>query len=180
EAIVRVSNQRIKYSLEKDSVEFSAVTSGARALYTRITRVDLPTFNSRLAEAVSETTLTGPETTLNALRRLLLSKGVNLQPPETLFFNDREGSLLIHTTLDKLDIFERTIGELNKPQLQLNIKTRFLRLPDSATRELWNAVGAVKGEGKNFSKILTPQQTATVLKSVGAKGQNYLINEASV
>jgi beta-lactamase regulating signal transducer with metallopeptidase domain len=180
DAVVRVATQRIKYTIERDAVEFSGYSSTSKPLYTRLIRVDLINIHNRLAEAVGETNLTDPGAALSALRRLLISKGVNLQPPETLFLNDRDGTLLVHTTLEKLSTVEKTIGELNTPQLQLNIKTRFLHVPDSAVHELWQAIGPIRADSTNFSKILTPSQTAVVLKAINVKHRDYLINEASV
>lgn len=180
EVIVRVSNQRIQYSIQKDTVEFSAAASNPKPMYTRIIKVELTTMLKRLAEALGESDLTDPKTTISALRRLLLSKGVSLQPPETLFLNDREETLMVHATLEHLDILELTIQDLNGPQLQLNIKNRFLHVPDSDLREFWNAIGVVRVDPTNYSKILTPAQTAVLLKAISAKHGDYLMNEASV
>jgi len=180
EVIVKVSNRRIEYSIQKDGVEFCAASANPKHLYTRIIVVDSVTMCNRLGETFGETNLADPTATMNALRRLLLSKGVNLQPPETLFLNDREGNLIVHATLEHLDTLEGTIQELNAPQFQLNIKTRFLHVPDSELREFWNGIGVANSDATNYSKILTPSQTAVVLKAINAKHGDYLINEAAV
>src|SRR5579883_721768 len=180
EVILRVSNRRIRYSVGTDAVEFSAVSPNFKPMYSRIIRVNSVEMRNRLGETFGKTNLADPTAIMNALRELLLAKGLNLQPPESLFLNDREGNLLVHATLEHLDTVETTVADLNAPQLQLNIKTRFLNVPDSELRNFWDAIGVVKVDATNYSKILTPSQTAVILKAIDAKHGDYLINEASV
>ena len=178
EVIVKVASERIRYSIESNEVVFSSRGS-ERKLYTRVMKVDPIAFVAALSRASGNADLS-PEATLTALREFLLKQGVTLQTPETLFFNDREGQLLIHTTLEKLDLIERTVAELSNPPAQLNVKTRFLRLPDSLMRDLWTAIGVTRTDATNFSKILTPAQTSVLLRAISAKDHHNLINEASV
>ena len=179
EAIVKVASQPIMYSIESDGVVFSSKSSERKPLYTRIMKVDPIAFVAALSQA-SGNADQSPGATLTALRELLLKQGVTLQPPETLFFDDREGQLLIHATLEKLALIERTLAELINQPAQLTVKTRFLRLPDSMMRDLWTAIGVTKTDGTNLSKILTPAQTSVFLRAMNVKGNHSLINEASV
>ena len=178
EVIVKVASERIRYSIESNEVVFS-FRGSERKLYTRIMKVDPIAFVAALSQASGNGDLS-PEATLTALRELLLKQGVTLQTPETLFFNDREGTVLIHTTLEKLALIERTVAELSNLPAQLNVKTRFLRLSDSLMRSLWTAIGVTKTDATNFSKILTPAQTSVLLRAISAKDHHNLINEASV
>jgi beta-lactamase regulating signal transducer with metallopeptidase domain len=48
-----------------------------------------------------------------ALRRLFADEGVDLKPPKSIFYNDREGSLMIRATLEDLDRIESVIVKVN-------------------------------------------------------------------
>jgi general secretion pathway protein D len=75
--------------------------------------------------------------TVQALvRQFFLTLGVDLNPPKTLFFNDREGTLLVHATLADLDLIEAGVQVLDIEPPQVNIKTRFVEVSQNDTRAL--------------------------------------------
>ena len=70
------------------------------------------------------------------VRQFFLTLGVDLNPPKAIFFNDREGTLLVHATLADLDLIEAGIQVLNIEPAQVNIKTRFVEVAQNDTRAL--------------------------------------------
>jgi type II secretory pathway component GspD/PulD (secretin) len=51
--------------------------------------------------------------TPQSVRQFLANAGVDLAPPKSAFFNDRTGTLLVHATMDELDIIEQAVGTLS-------------------------------------------------------------------
>jgi len=52
----------------------------------------------------------GTENVQSTVRTFLQSLGVNLTPPKSAFFNDREGTLIVHATLADLELIEGALG----------------------------------------------------------------------
>jgi beta-lactamase regulating signal transducer with metallopeptidase domain len=173
DVIVKVSPQRIRYSIETNGVVFAA--SRSKPLYNRVIKVDPKAFFEGLEQASGETNVA------SAFQSVLRARGLELQAPETFFFSDGSGYLMVRTTLEKMDRIEKTISELIAPLAQLNIKTRFLRLPDAMLNDLQASRGIVQTVGSNSSKILTPAQTSVLLRAINtAKYHSNLLSEASV
>jgi general secretion pathway protein D len=59
---------------------------------------------------------------------------VDLAPPKSLFFNDREGTLLLYAALADLDIIERAVQILNIAPPQINIQSKFVEVTQNDTR----------------------------------------------
>ena len=70
------------------------------------------------------------------VRQFFLTLGIDMNPPKTLFFNDREGTLLVHATMADLDLIEAGVQVLNIEPGQVNIKTRFVEVAQNDTRAL--------------------------------------------
>jgi general secretion pathway protein D len=70
------------------------------------------------------------------VRQFFLTLGIDMNPPKTLFFNDRDGTLLIHATLADLDLIEAGVQVLNIEPAQVNIKTRFVEVSQNDSRAL--------------------------------------------
>ncbi len=71
-----------------------------------------------------------------AVRQFFLTMGVDLNPPKNIFFNDREGTLIIRATIEDLDIIEAAVQVLNIAPPQINIKAKFVEVSQSDTRAL--------------------------------------------
>jgi Flp pilus assembly secretin CpaC len=60
----------------------------------------------------------------------LFSKlGVDLKPPESVFYNDRLGLLFVRASLPDLDTIENVLSALNDSAPQIHIKARFIEVP---------------------------------------------------
>jgi len=71
-----------------------------------------------------------------AVRLFFQQMGVDLTPPKNIFFNDREGSLLIHASLADLDIIEQAVQVLNTAAPQINIKAKFIEITQNDAKAL--------------------------------------------
>ncbi len=63
-----------------------------------------------------------------AAREFFTALGVNLNPPKSVFFNDRLGVLFVHATAQDLDTIEKAIQVLNMTPPQVHIKSRFIEV----------------------------------------------------
>jgi general secretion pathway protein D len=198
DAIVKVADKRIKYSIEDYAVVFSLKGPEQVPLFTRIIRVDPNTFEQGLESVVGLivggfTTSTGggggggggggaggqgqsstavPQVQLasgttggaggggggigagqgrgvravtrtndmtqvqNAVRLFFQTMGVDLTPPKNIFFNDREGSLLVHASIADLDLIEQAVQVLNTAAPQINIKAKFIEVTQNDSKAL--------------------------------------------
>jgi general secretion pathway protein D len=197
DAIVKVADKRIKYSIEDYAVVFSLKGAEPVPLFTRVIKVDPNTFEQGLESVVGLavggfTTSSGsggggggggaggqgqsstvvPQvlltsgttggggagggggaagqgrgvravtrtndmtTTQNAVRLFFQTMGVDLTPPKNIFFNDREGSLLVHASMADLDIIEQAVQVLNTAAPQINIKAKFIEVTQNDAKAL--------------------------------------------
>jgi beta-lactamase regulating signal transducer with metallopeptidase domain len=71
-----------------------------------------------------------PNNVITVLSRQYFTRmGLNLDPPKTLFFNDRLGVLFVYATPQDLDVIERAIQVLNYQPPQVHLKARFIEVP---------------------------------------------------
>jgi beta-lactamase regulating signal transducer with metallopeptidase domain len=80
-----------------------------------------------------------------ALLELFANAGADLDPVrhpgKNLFYNDRQGMIVVRTTMQDLDIIEAAIQMLNFVPPQINIKCKFVEVPQDDTKALgfeWN------------------------------------------
>jgi hypothetical protein len=110
DAIVKVAGQPIKYSIEEYGVVFSASTSSEPPmLHVRVFKFDPNTVLGGLRTEMGLGATNAPGALDFALRNHLAKAGVNLGAPKTIFFNDRQGVLVIRATLGDLYVVERAI-----------------------------------------------------------------------
>ncbi len=71
-----------------------------------------------------------------AVREFFLTMGVDLNPPKSIFFNDREGTLIVRATQQDIDTIEAAVQVLNIPPPQINIKAKFVEVSQNDNRAL--------------------------------------------
>src|SRR5207302_5811770 len=74
---------------------------------------------------------------MSAIRQFLQNMGLDLDPPKSIFYNDREGMLLVRGTLQDLDTIEGAVQVLNIAPPQINIKAKFIEMPKEEARVFW-------------------------------------------
>lgn len=85
------------------------------------------------------------------VRQFFLTMGVDLNPPKSIFFNDREGTLIVRATLQDLDTIESAVQVLNIAPPQVHIKAKFLEVAQNDTRALgfdWYLGNFLMGNGR--------------------------------
>lgn len=152
DAIVKGAEQPLRYSLEDYGIVFSAPPKAGvpQSLYIRVFKVDTNTFFTALSSVTSVEQLpklspasrsshTGPASAREMLgiREFFASIGVDLSPPKSVFYTYGEGSLIVRATLQDLDTIERAVQVLNTVPPQVNIKARFIELPEAEAEAFW-------------------------------------------
>jgi beta-lactamase regulating signal transducer with metallopeptidase domain len=141
-------------------------------LYTRIIKVDPETFQQAL-QSVGEIEFeagSGAPVQTNAipsqrLRQFFKTLGVELNPPKAVFFNDREGSLLVRASLQDLDIIERALAVLGisskgtKSERPIQTKTNVAAALSSETQKV-PVLGDIPIVSRLIQSNSPPAQTA--------------------
>jgi beta-lactamase regulating signal transducer with metallopeptidase domain len=143
DAITKVADKPIRYTVEDYAVVFSSKPAGAEVLYTKVFRVDPKAFVQALealtalefktnvapfgpvlqAKTVSALQMIRDPTDspatihMKLIRLYFTSCGVDMAPPKLVFFNDRLGELLVRGTLRDLEVISNAVELLNQPPL---------------------------------------------------------------
>jgi len=127
--------------------------------------------------------LTSPTDTDEAnavVRAYFLAAGINLDPPKSIFFNERLGQLMVRATLEDLERVEKAVQVLNMspPQVTIEVKTCELSEDDLSSLGLNRHLAAISTTNSSIfmsSGILTESQFRTVVKALEQRqGVNLL------
>jgi len=146
----------------------------AAGLFTRTFEVDARTFMVNLklmcGDFGGKTNSTAAVSM--ALRRFLTSLGVNFASPgKAVFFNDRNGLLLVRATQSDLGIVEHAVQTLNYLAPQIHIKARFLEVPKGTMANFGDLLNATNSASAGqFTGILSDTNARSILRSL--KSQN--------
>lgn len=204
DAIVKVADKRIKYSVEDNAVVFSIKSPGVAPLYTRIIRVDPNTLEQGLKDVIGfdwgsfappkpeiPRVVVNPvkgadvrgwtrtnDTVQTQLREFFLAMGVDLTPPKSIFFNDREGTLVVRASLQDLDTIEQAVQVLNITPPQIHIKAKFIAVPTELMSELQLEVPLYVPGHDNV--VLSAAQRQVFLKALQSNKDVEILSESSV
>ena len=70
------------------------------------------------------------------VRAYFLAAGVNLDPPKSVFFNERLGQLMVRATLQDLDTIEQAVQVLNMTPPQVSIEAKIAEVTQDDNRAL--------------------------------------------
>jgi hypothetical protein len=188
DAIVKVADNPIQYSIEDYGVVFAWKARGPVPIYTRLIKVNPNTFKQGLENVIGvPLPPAGGHRTNQELQELVRgffqTIGVDLSPPKTVFFDEHQGTLLIHATLEDLDRIEEGVQMLNTPPPQVNIKTRFFVVPEELTGSVWNLLSPTnqpKEKASSMTAVLTPPQLSVFLKAMKSNSGIKYLNDCSV
>ena len=191
DAIVKGADKPIVFHIEEYAVVISLRGHEIVPLETRMFQVDTDTFYKALESVtglISDLRTNKMEIVHAAVRKFFHSEGgVNLDPSvgKTVFFNDRECSLFVRATNDELDIVKRVILMLNFGPPQVNIKIRWVEIPQKLMTPAWlnahsNAFLFPLTNPDVTLNILTEAQTADVLERINQRNGFHLLNEGQV
>ena len=94
--------------------------------------------------------------TMDAVQNVVINffrtVGVDLSPlnGKNVFFNDREGTLLVRATAQELDLVEAAVETLNIAPPEINVKVKFVEVTQNDTRQLgfdWYLGNFMMGNG---------------------------------
>ncbi len=157
-----------KKSQISESPNSSSAFNGGNStnLYVRTYKLDPNTFYQGL-ESVGSHSVNGTNTAL-AMRALLSGLGVDLSPPKSVFWNDRNGLLLVRATKQDLDVIESAIQVLNTTPPQVNIKAKFVEVPAKDAERFLNMVftNTPAGGTNGFTGILTGPQADKLMAEI--------------
>ena len=109
-------------------------------LYVRTFRVDPNTLLENLNLAHGRGGTNRSVAVATALRDYFAQAGADLDPArnpgKSIFFNDRQGMLIVRATLEDLDIIEAEIAKMNSVPPQINIKAKFVAVSAEDTQAL--------------------------------------------
>ncbi len=162
------------YALE-GSVSTPATDSETTNLYSRQFKVDPNTFLSSLermdhAEARSVKTTNSPAATSAMVRKFmvdLLGIDLNSTAGKSVFFNDRNGLLLVKSTSSDLGAIEQAVQTLNYAPPQINITGQFVEVPESFFTSV--AGNPLPAGMTNGTGILTEVEASALIKRLKAQ-----------
>ena len=112
----------------------AAENGNPASLFTRTFKVDPITFYQGLKSVTAQSF--GSTNISLVAKQLFTALGLNLDPPKSVFFNDRLGVLFVHATEQDLDTIEKAIQALITPPSQIHIKARFIEVPEEEVQSL--------------------------------------------
>ena len=83
---------------------------------------------------VTRTNLT--QSVQDTVRQFFTAAGINVLPPNIIFFNDRTGVLMVRATSQELDIVQKAIETLNVAPPQVTIEARFVEITQGDFKHL--------------------------------------------
>jgi beta-lactamase regulating signal transducer with metallopeptidase domain len=185
DAIVKVADKPIQYAIEDNGVVFSLKDYRSSGLYTRMIKVDAHTFEQGLERVFGRgsSRAGGSRDNQERAREFFDMLGVTLNSPQSLVFNEREGTLLIHATLQDLDRVEEAVQVLNIEPPQINLKVRFFEVPEEFAESFWkllNTTNHLADQSSSLTAALTSPQWSVFQKSLQSNNKVRFVNEASI
>lgn len=179
------STNAVGYIIISNITATGLAPTNSESLHTRTYKVDPNTF-LRALERFNRGELGSPTDNHELVRRFFTNAGVDLTAPKSVFFNDRNGLLMVRATLKDLEIIQQAIEVLNSAPAQVTVQARFAELTELDSKALgfnWFAgiqnlalqtnnlapsktnelAGAITG-------ILTENQFRTVMKALEQRG----------
>jgi len=167
DAILKVADKPIKYSVEDYAVVFSLKGNEPPPLFTRFFKVDPNTFIGSLQKQTELAATASADEKQQAIRKFFSNLGADFQLPKSILFNDQTGALMARATLQDLDIVESALQILNTAPLQITIEAKFIEVPEQVAKSLWRTVFITNNVGTNaWTSILTEAQMKALLKKV--------------
>jgi Mg-chelatase subunit ChlD len=209
----------------KESEELSRNRSNDREMITRVIHVDKNTFRQGLESinglVVGGFTTSGPPdsgvrvvtrtndmSTLQAdTRKFFKTMGVDLNTDDgkSVFYNDRDGTLLVRGTRGDLDVIESAVSVLNQPAPEVNIAAKFAETssnqdlalatpavpnPYARTNLIWTSSGreiisrkldkimvnSLKYEGLPLSEVIRNLNEEAKKRDPEKRGINFILN----
>jgi hypothetical protein len=107
--------------------------------------------------------------------------GVDLTAPgRSVAFNDKLGLLFVKATPSELDTIQRTLDVLNKADLQVHVKARFIKMSEADAEAILKAGIAVDTKEKNTVEIMTAAKATPLLQKLKSRGGMDILGDPEV
>ncbi|HOX59575.1 MAG TPA: M56 family metallopeptidase [Candidatus Paceibacterota bacterium] len=178
DAIVKVADHPIKYSIEDSAIVFSLRARETTTLYVRTFKVDPKTLLDSLHLPLTDrgNNPFGPiganekqrlQTQDAALRDYFTRLGADMDPArnpgKAAYFNERQGLLIVRATLADLDIIEAALQVLNTVPAQINVKARFVLVSEEDAKAVgldWHLNTVLATNAASAGLRMLPSQLA--------------------
>lgn len=150
------------------AIQTAAVPNAPATLHTRFFRVDPPRFEQSVKEFVDKNQIPPGDSFAHDLKAYIESMGVDLSPPAQMFYNSRQGTLMVRADLGALDILEKAVQALNTSPPQLTIEAKFVELSDPVDLRDW-VIGGTDHGSNSFRGILSPSRYRELMKRLEAR-----------
>jgi type II secretory pathway component GspD/PulD (secretin) len=117
----------------KDLSAAPAADENSANLFSRTFKVSAHVFNHALRNVPGLQTNNVSMTAYSLFSKL----GVDLKPPESVFYNDQLGLLFVRASLPDLDTIENVLSALNDSAPQIHIKARFIEVAGPVAANLY-------------------------------------------
>ena len=187
EVVVKTASKPIKCSVEDYAVVFSPTGRVTVPLYFRTIKLDPNSFLRGIGLSDgSRQSLAGTNSTAliqAGIRDFFTRLGLDMSPPKTVFYGDREGTLLVYATLEDLDVIERALQVLNLGPCELDIEIVCLQLPKAEARAFWEKYGYTSqpaSAGGAWTTTLPVAEAQAQLRRWKAAGDTNILSQPHV
>jgi len=193
EAIVKVADKPIQYSIEDYGVVFSPKPPETTQLETRTFQLNPGLFLENLRKQMPSDVSTNVQ---DWVRRFFDAAGVNVRPPNAVFYNDRKGLLMIRATAKELEIVQNSLALFNYSPPQITIEAKFVEVGGKHAKELgldWFLGNLVLANGtmsvpnwppgnrtNDLVGILTASQVKVVFKTIEQRAGTDILSAPKV
>jgi len=105
------------------------------------------------------------------------SKGINLNPPKSIVFNDQLDLLFVRATASDMNTVEKIIQQLNKVTPQVHIKVYFIEAPEIDVEQILKTGTAINSAGGNVVEVMTANQATLALRELKSLGGAETLGE---
>jgi RNA polymerase sigma factor (sigma-70 family) len=114
---VRAENNRLRKTMartvqEQPTLVFQTNGNPVAPLYTRVIKVQPELLVQKMRESLSGA---GGDSVQEVTKKFIESKGLEIVPPSSLFFNEREGSIIVRSSMTNLETIETLVQMLSIP-----------------------------------------------------------------
>jgi beta-lactamase regulating signal transducer with metallopeptidase domain len=110
-----------------------------------------------------------------AVSNFFATAGVNFQPPNMLFFDQRTGVLMVRASEEELDLVQKAIEVFTVAPPLVTIEVKFMEMPTDAARKLGFELPPPGEVSNAWARILTAAQARTFLQGAEQRHGVHLL-----
>jgi len=116
-----------------------------------------------------------------AIRAFLSNAGLDLRPPESLFFNARDGQLIVRATQFHMELIQDLVASLSYTPPQITLGSKFIEMPERDYVELWGKWTPLSHSASDgWAVVLTSAQARKLVNGLQANPNVDIVTGPSV